>query len=136
VDYVNILRQIFGENVVGEYVTLFYNYIDLIDALVTAQIEGNVEEIGLITQQLYQNADERAEFIASTNPYWSEEEWRNRLYTNLRSTLDQSTSFLMGDYGRNINIFSTLLDQAESTSNYFAEGLFDYLYQQQTLRFR
>ncbi|QOX64429.1 hypothetical protein FRZ06_14300 [Anoxybacterium hadale] len=136
VDYVNILRQIFGEIVVGEYVTLFYRYIDLIDALVTAQIEGNVEEIGLITQQLYQNADERAAFLASINPYWSEDEWRNRLYTNLRSTLDQSTSFLMGDYSRNINIFSSLLDQAESTSNYFAEGLFDYLNQQQSLRFR
>lgn len=135
-DYVNLLRQIFGDVIAGEYVTLFYNYIDLIDALVTAQIAGNVEEIGLITQQLYRNADERAAFLASINPYWSEEEWRNRLYTNLRSTLNQSTSFLMGDYGKNIDIFSSLLDQAESTGNYFTEGLFDYLYQQQVLRFR
>jgi hypothetical protein len=136
VEYVNVLRQIFGGSVAGEYVNLFYVYIDLIDAFITAQLEGNIEEIDRITQQLYQNADERAAFISSINPYWSEEEWKNRLYTNLRSTIDESTSFLLGDYGKNIDIFSRLLDQAESTSTYFAQGLFDYIYQQQALRLR
>jgi hypothetical protein len=136
VEYVNVLRQIFGESVAGEYVNLFYVYIDLIDAFITAQLEGNIEEIDRITQQLYQNADERAAFISSINPFWSEEEWKNRLYTNLRSTIDESTSFLLGDYGKNIDIFSRLLDQAESTSTYFAQGLFDYIYQQQALRLR
>jgi hypothetical protein len=33
----------------------------------------------------------------------------------------------MGDYARNIDIFNTLLNQAESTSSYFAQGLFRYL---------
>jgi hypothetical protein len=126
VDYINVLKQIFGDTVTEDYIQLFYTYIELIDAFITAQIEGNIDE-NRITQLLYKNADERAAFIASLNPYWDETEWRNRLYNNLRSTIDESTSFLAGNYARNIDIFSTLLDQAESTGNYFAEGLFNYL---------
>lgn len=127
---VDVMRQIFGEQVSDDYVQLFYTYIDLIDGFITAQIENNADEIGRITRLLYQNADERAAMITSLNPaFWDETEWRNRLYTNLRSTLDESTTFLTGDYGRNIDIFRTLLDQAESTGNYLTQGLLHYLTQ-------
>lgn len=128
VEYVNSLKQIFGDRVAEEYVELFYTYIDLLNAFITAQMDNNIEEVDRITQLLYQNADERAAFITSVNPdFWDESQWRDRLYNNLRSTIDESTTFLMGDYARNIDIYSRLLDQAESTSNYFAQGLFNYI---------
>lgn len=127
-DYTSNLKKIFGENPAIEGLQQELNtYIDLLGAFITAQMQNNTEEIGRITQQLYQNADRRAAYVASLNPFWTEEEWRTRLYNNLRTTIDQSTSFLTGDYARNIDIFSTLLTQAESTSNYFAQGLFSYL---------
>lgn len=129
VEYVNMLKKIFGDKITEDYINLFNNYIGLIDALITAQIEGNADKINEIIKQLYQNADERAAFIASINPYWSEDEWRDRLYNNLRTTIEESTTFLTKDYSRNIDIFSTLLDQAESTSNYFAHGLLNYINQ-------
>ena len=125
--YVDAVRKIFGENVSEDYLQLFYAYFDLLAAFITAQLEGNTEELDRITRLLYQNADDRAESIASVNPYWEAEEWRNRLYNNLRATIDESTTFLTGDYARNIDIFSRLLDQAESTSSYFAQGLFQYI---------
>jgi hypothetical protein len=98
--------------------------------MITAQLEGNTDEVNLIIQRLYQNADQRAAFLASINPYWDQNEWRRRLYNNLRSTIDESTTFLARDYARNIDIFSTLLDQAESTSGYFARGLFSYMFRE------
>ncbi|HML36996.1 MAG TPA: hypothetical protein PKA19_06215 [Bacillota bacterium] len=134
VEYVSFLRQIFGDAVAENYVELFNQYIDLVAALITAQMEGNVDEINRITQLLYQNADQRAVFIAALNPQWSEEEWRARLYDNLRSTIDESTSFLTQDYARNIDIFSRILDQAESTSNYFEDVLFQFIIQNQQSR--
>jgi len=126
-DFVNNMKQIFVEIDTAEYLQLFRDYLGLIDALITAQIEGNIDEMSRITQSLYQNADERAAFVASINPFWNEDDARVRLYNNLRSTIEESTTFLTGDYARNIDIFSRLLDQAESTSNFLAQGAFEYL---------
>lgn len=127
VDYTNTLKQIFGEEVAAGLLQELNTYLDLLDAFITAQMEGNIDEINRITKLLYENADKRAALISSVNPFWSQTEWRDRLYNNLRSTLDQSTTFLMGDYARNIDIFSRILDLAENTSSYFAQGLFQYI---------
>lgn len=130
VDYVSAMRQIFGDKVPEDYSELFLTYIDLLDAFITAQIENNTEELDRITRLLYENADARAAAITAINPeFWNEDEWRNRLYQNLRSTIEESTSFLMGDYARSIDIFGRLLDQAENTSNYFAQGIYARFYQ-------
>jgi hypothetical protein len=127
-DYINSLKRIFGDRVPANYPQLFEQYIDLIDALITAQMQGNTDEINRITRQLYQNADERAAAITSVNPeFWKEDEWRTGLENNLRTTIDESTALLAGDYTKSIDILQTLLDQAEGTSNYFAQGLFNYL---------
>jgi hypothetical protein len=67
---------------------------------------------------LYQNASDRAASVSSLNPYWDQNEWRTRLYNNLRSTLEESTMFLAEDYARNMDIFSRLIDLAESSSDY------------------
>lgn len=127
IDYTNYLGRVFGEEVAVEHLRELNRYIELIDAFITAQMDGDVEELNQITQLLYENADERAANISSVNPFWDETEWRNRLYTNTSNTIESSTSLLRGDYETNINIFSRLLDLAESTSTYFAQGLFRYL---------
>jgi hypothetical protein len=127
-DYVDNLRKFFGENpAIDELQLELDTFIDLIDDLISAQLAGNTEDIGSITRLLYQNAGERAASVSKLNPYWNEGEWRNRLYNNIRSTLDESVTFLTGDYARNLDIYSTLLDQAESSSGYFAQGLVKYL---------
>jgi len=127
-DYVKNLRRFFGETAGGsELRAELSTYLDLIDALITAQMEGNIDEINRVTTLLYRNADERAASVTSVNPYWDVEEWRTRLHNNLRSTIQQSETFLTGDYARNLETYSRILDLAESTSGYFAQGLFQYL---------
>lgn len=128
VDNINSLKKIFGNKVPDDYLQLFNEYIELISALITAQMQSNIDEINRITQELYANADKRAAAIASINPeFWKEDEWRTRLYSNLRTTIDESTTLQTGDYEKNIDIFRNLIDLAESTSNYLAQGLFNYL---------
>lgn len=127
-DFVSNLKKIFGESPGLNQLQLQSGaYIDLIDSLITAQMAGNTEEIDRITRQLYQNADEMAASMASINPNWDQNQWRNRFYSNLRSTLDESTMFLTKDYARNLDIFSNLMDQAESASDYFAQGLLSFI---------
>ncbi len=128
-EFIDALRQFFGNlPVFDSYQQAFNAYIDLIDSLTTAQMEGNAEEVNRIVQALYRDGDERAAAFASLNPtYWSESELQDRLHNNIRTTIAESTSFLTGDYARNLDIYSTLLDQAESISGYIASGLIDYL---------
>ncbi len=127
-EYTNSLRKFFGENPAIDGLQRELNtFIDLLEAFITAQMQGNTDEINRITQQLYQNADKRAAYVTSLNPYWNEDEWKARLHNNIRTTIEESTTLLTGDYAKNIDIFKTLLDQAESTSNYFTQGLFNYL---------
>jgi hypothetical protein len=127
-EYANNLEFFFGKNPeIDQLDLLISEYIDLIDSFITAQMQGNTDEVNRITRLLYQNADHRAAAVSSVNPYWEENEWKNRLYNNLRSTLEESTTFLSGDYGRNLDIFSRLIDSAESASDYFAEGLLSHL---------
>ncbi len=127
-NYVNALRQFFGDNPAIDELQLELNtYIELIDNLIDAQIAGDTDEVNRLTHLLYQNADERAISVSKLNPFWDQNEWRIRLYNNLRLTLDELYTFSTGDYNRNLNILDELLDLAESTSGYFAQGLVNYI---------
>lgn len=125
-------KQLFGRNI-EPFVMLVEKYIDLVSDLITAQLEGNTEEVDRIIQLLYQNAEQQATVIASINPYWDENEWRNRLYNLVRATIDESITFQTGEYTKNLDIFRGLLDQAESASGYYARGLYSYMTSQQGL---
>ena len=129
-EYINALQLFFGANQ-ANYLQILNSYIDLIDNLITAQQTGNIGEINRITQLLYQNADQSASAITALNPsFWDVSEWRTELYNSLRYTIDESRTFLTGDYNANLDIFRSLLDLAESTSSFFARGLFSYLVSQ------
>lgn len=130
-DFINNLKQVFGDTPAVNELQLALNaYIDLIDSLITAQMDGNVEQVDLITRQLYQNADNIAASLAAITPYWDQDEWRTILYNNLRSTLDETTMFLTEDYARNLDIFSTLISQSESSGDYLAQGVLNYMFSQ------
>ncbi len=128
-DYVARLRPFFGDKITEEYLQLLYTHNSLIASLVSAQLEGNTDAAGNITMQLYQNADERAKYLSSINPFWEENELRNRLYRYTQSTLEEMTTFLRRDFARNTDIFKRLLTQSESTGDYFSQGLFNYISQ-------
>lgn len=131
--YVRNLRLFFGKQPAIDVLEIQLNtFIDLLDEFITAQMTGNTEEISRITQLLYQNASDRAVSVSQLSPYWDEKEWEARLLNNLRGTLDESTTFLTGEYARNLDIFSTLLDLAESSSDYFAQGVINYIRDQQS----
>ncbi len=129
VEYVTTIKKYFPQIDADAYLKLFAEYIELITSLITSMIENDEEALNRITVSLYENADKRAAFLSSINPLWDEEQARDILYTNLSSTIEQSITFLTGDYERNIDIFTRLLDQAETASSFLAPGLFNFITQ-------
>lgn len=130
-DYVTALKKYFPNLVVEDYMELLFTFIELIAEFISAMIENNTEKLGRITEDLYRNADDRAAFIASISPFWDEDQARNILYTNIKNTIEESTTLLSGDYEMNIDIFTRLLDQAEISSNFLAQGIFEHITQGQ-----
>jgi hypothetical protein len=128
--YITGLLAVFGTNYIVQDVDILNRYIELIDALITAQLEGNTDEVNSVVQNLYKNSDERAAFLASINPYWTQDNWRAILNQNIRSTIDELNTFLTKDYARNLDIFDSILDQAENASDYYEQGLLNYLSRQ------
>lgn len=106
--FVNTMKKFFPKIDVESYLQLFNTYLELIASFVTAMLENNVEELNLVTRSLYENADERAAAVSAINPFWQEEPWRDLLYANLRNTIEESNTFLTGDYERNIDIFTRI----------------------------
>lgn len=127
IQYGNLMKSFFNEETVDQNLQLIYTHIDLINNLITALMNNNQEEVNRTVQLLYQNSDERAAILAQMNPYLDQNQWSVIFYNYLRSTIDEITTFLTGDYERNTDIYRRLIDQTEQISNTFSESLFHYI---------
>ena len=125
--YAAILHLIFGNKISEDYMNLLSSQIVLINELIMAQMAGDAETVKRIETQLYENVAQRAAFLASINPFWNEEQWRNLMYPYIYDTLLEIATFLAGDYIENIKVFDNLMEHAAAISDYFAEGLFHYI---------
>jgi len=123
----NVVRMIFGSQAAEQYVQLLSVQLVLVREIIEAQMTGNADLVDEKVQQLYQNAEERIKLVASVNPFWDETIVRNLLYTYHQYTIEEITTYLAGDYQRNIDIYDRLLQHSDSIGDYFAQGLFNFL---------
>jgi hypothetical protein len=125
--YGDAMRMIFGEEagIVSEQdINLF---IDLLDGLLVAQMEDNIDQINENSRLLYQVAHDHAQHLASINPAWKESRWDAILFDMIRSMVSMSTTLLAGEYALHMDIFATLLANAEAASEYFSEGIYQFM---------
>lgn len=130
IQYGALLKTVFDNELVDELLVLVYEQIDLITSLISAQLDGNIEEVNRIVQRLYQNADERAALVVRMNPFVNQNRWRNVLYGYLQSTIEGITTYLAGDNDRSLTIYQRLLEESEHINNEFTESLLTYLVNQ------
>jgi hypothetical protein len=125
-EFGDITRLIFGNQVADITVQQLSTTVVLFRQLVDAIIAGDNETAAELTQALYKNADERAKYLASINPFWDETHWKYLIYTFYNYSFQEITSILTGD-PRNIELFDRFLQYADVMGDYFAQGLFSYL---------
>ena len=80
-DFGNVFRLVFGDQAAEVIIQQLSSNVILYRRLVEAMLAGDNEATNSITQELYKNADERAKYLASINPFWDETQWRNLIYT-------------------------------------------------------
>jgi hypothetical protein len=125
-EFGDLIKIIFGdqmaENIIQQLSYSVIVYRDLVEAIMAG-------DTGLANQKakdLYQNADERAAYLASINPYWSEAEWKSLIYTFYSYSFDEIETLLTND-PKNIDVFDRFLQFTDVMGDYLSQGLFDYL---------
>ena len=93
--------------------------------LITVLRDGNMEEADILDQQWYANADQIADALGNSNPYYDAEELRNMLYTHLELTKQEVAMRIAGDYQADITAFDEVEQEVLSMADYLSYGLME-----------
>ncbi len=126
-EFGNILQYFISYDHSVQFVQMLSQQIVLFRSLLDALIAGDTNAVNQTVQKLYRLADERAAFMAAINPFWNETVMRNLIYAFYQYTFDEVTSFLSGNYSKDIEIYDRLLHHSDTMGDYFTQGLFNYI---------
>lgn len=121
------LSLIFGDKFSADYTLLLKQHVIILSELISAQFEGNIDEINRNVNLLYQNGYERANYLGDFNPFWSAVEWRNLIDAYHYLTLEEANTFTVDDHRASIDLYERLVAHAHMAGDYYAQGLFNYM---------
>lgn len=125
-EFGDMIQMVFGIQAADTIRSQLTNTVVLFRDLIEAMISGNNELANEKTMALYKNAEERAAYLASINPFWDEDQWKNLINTFYSYSFDEIRSILLND-PKNIDIFDRLLNHSDLIGDYFSQGLYSYL---------
>jgi hypothetical protein len=123
VDFAKVLTPFYGEEIAMEFQRLLTEHLAIAGQLVNAAKAGNNEEADRQQKLWYANAEKIAKFLASINPYWSEREWRDLLFSHLRMTEDEAIDILTGHYEKSIRDFDMIQAEALRMADVMTNGI-------------
>jgi len=123
----NVLRLVFGAQSAEQFINLLSTHIITLENVITAQKNNESEAVTENVGRLYQNADEIATFLTQINPFWTQVQWRNLLYTYISLFFEVSNSLFTGEYERSVDAYDRLSYQTILIGDYMADGIIQYL---------
>jgi len=122
-DFEAALRPIYGSEKAAKFSDLLTQHLVIASELVKAAKAGDTNAANDAEKRWFANADEIAAFLASINPYWSMDEWKQMLYEHLRLTKTEALLWLNSDYEKAINILDDIERQALGMADMMTEGI-------------
>ncbi len=122
----NILSLFFGETIARRIEGMMREQLLLWIQILFAEKSGDRELIDKNTQQLYENVDRMAAYLAEINPYWDEEIWKKILHDYYSTGLLESVAYLAGRYEDEITLYESMESQALNIADYMAYGINRY----------
>ena len=126
-DFADALSMFLGNQTAEQFMKYLSVQLILTKELIDAQVAGNTVLVNEIFQQLFHNADERAKFMASVNPFWNESVIKSLIYNYHTYTLQEIRTLLTEEYQKNIDIFDIILKHTDNMGDYLTQGLFNYM---------
>jgi len=122
-DFANALKKYYGDEKANKFAALLKEHLSIAGDLVNAAKAGDTTTVDEKRKQWYANANEIAAFLASINPYWSQNEWKLMLHDHLKMTEDEATLRLSSKYAKDVALYEPILNQAMMMADYMANGI-------------
>lgn len=122
-DFAQALQPYYGPGTAHRFETLLTEHLTIAAELVKALEAGDTQTASNAQSRWYANADEIADFLASINPYWSEERWRTMLHEHLDLLTSAVAARLGGKYEENIALADPIEQQALGMADEMTQGI-------------
>ncbi len=122
-DFANVLKQCYGEKIANCFKELLTQHLLIAADLVNAAKKGDKAAADAARKKWYANADEISAFLAKTNQFWSEAEWKQLFYSHLQMTEKEAVLRLTGKYAEDIKIYDMIEKEALKMADYMARGI-------------
>lgn len=122
-DFANVLAPVYGNVIATQFEKLLTEHLTIAAELVTDLKSGDMNAAEDAQKRWYRNADDIAAFLASINPYWSQEEWRMMLYEHLRLLSEEVTTRIAKDYEKNVATNNVIEPQALQMADVMTSGI-------------
>ncbi|MDF2511936.1 MAG: hypothetical protein K0S04_1802 [Herbinix sp.] len=122
-DFAAALQPFYGDEVAKNFANLLTQHLMIAAELVRAAKAGNSNDVSDADQRWRQNAEEMADFLASINSEWNEEDWNAMLEEHLDLLSKNVADMLSGNYEESIQGFDDIEDQALEMADVMADGI-------------
>ncbi|HYE69099.1 MAG TPA: hypothetical protein VEA58_10850 [Anaerovoracaceae bacterium] len=122
-DFRNTFLLFYGPELADRFNDLFTSFTARSTNVIEGFLSNNQDLINQSVRDWYNDANQLANFLASINLYWDENQWRNLLYQYIQLKLQMITSLISGDYRREIQIYDRIFDLTTTIGSYMARGL-------------
>ncbi|MDP4132379.1 MAG: LysM domain-containing protein [Bacillota bacterium] len=122
-DFTAQLTPLYGSDIASRFEALLKSHLMIASQLVQSAKAGDNSAAAEAERQWYANADEIATFLASINPYWSENDWKTMLHQHLALTKSEAVNRLQGNYAEDIRIYDEIQAQALQMADKMSEGI-------------
>lgn len=122
-DFEALLKPLYGEMAASRFEQLFTSHLVIAADLVKAAKAGDSKAAEEAEKKWYTNAEEIAAFLASINPYWSQEAWKTMLFDHLAMTKDEAVELLTGKYEESITTYDQIETQALEMADMMTDGI-------------
>lgn len=123
VELARVLNSFYGEQIAMQLQQLFTDHLLIAGQLVNAAKAGDTEEVDRQRGIWYENADNIAKFLASINPFWNEEQWRDLLFNHLSMTENEAVFTLTGQYENSIEEYDNIQAEALVMADVMSYGI-------------
>lgn len=122
-DFERALVPFYGKEKAAQFRELLSQHLLIAAQLVNSAKMGDTNAVQEFNRQWYQNARDIAQFMASINPHWSQQDLENMLFEHLDLTQREAVENLNRNYAASIELFDMIERQALEMADAFTDGI-------------